>query len=255
MISMASVIDLTYRKTYEKIIKDQVAELQVKNTELEQFSYIASHDLQEPLRTVSNYIQLLEEDYPEQINDEIKIHLGVMGAAVGRMGILINSLLEYAKLGKNKQLSLTDCNAVVSHVIADLNNLIKNNNARIEVLDKLPTLYAYETELRQLFQNLINNAIKFRKEGVAPEIKIGCVQKDGYTEVSVQDNGIGIAHSHSRRIFDIFQRLHSESEYEGHGIGLANCKKIVDMHGGKIWVESQPGKGSIFKFTLMNLKA
>ena len=253
IISLASIIDLTQRKEYEKIIKTQVTELQLKNQELEQFNYIASHDLQEPLRTVSNYINLLEEDYPEQINEEIQGHLGVMEAAVSRMSMLVRSLLDFGRLGRNRKLVLTDTATLVQHVIADLDNLIKTSGAIIIVETEMPILYAYETELRLLFQNLISNAIKFRKQGIAPEVRIGCKKADGYYRFYVKDNGIGIDPAYKERIFHIFQRLHKEEEFEGHGIGLANCMKIADMHGGKIWVESEKDKGSTFKFTIMNL--
>lgn len=253
LVSMASIIDITERKTFEKIIKSQVAELQMKNLELEQFNYIASHDLQEPLRTVTNYINLLEEDYPEQINEEIRQHLGVMDAAVSRMSMLVRSLLDFGRLGRNRKLILTDTATLVEHVIADLDNLIKTSGAIIIVETEMPVLYAYETELRLLFQNLMSNAVKFRKQGIAPEVRIGCKKADGYYRFYVKDNGIGIDPAYKERIFHIFQRLHKEEEFEGHGIGLANCRKIADMHGGKIWVKSRKDTGSTFKFTIMNL--
>ena len=253
-ISLASVVDLTERKNYEKIIKSQVTELQMKNQELEQFNYIASHDLQEPLRTVSNYINLLEEDYPEQIDREIQEHLGVMNAAVSRMSMLVRSLLDFGRLGRNRKLVLTDAAIIVNHVKTDLDNLIKTTGAAIITETEMPLLYAYETELRLLLQNLVSNAIKFRKPDTPPEVRIGHTKIEGYHEFYVSDNGIGIDPAYSERIFHIFQRLHKEEEFEGHGIGLANCKKIAEMHGGRIWVESEKDKGSTFKFTIMNLK-
>jgi PAS domain S-box-containing protein len=252
---LASVIDITSRKANEAIIKNQVQELQLKNQELEHFNYIASHDLQEPLRTVSNYIMLLEEDYPEQINDEIRVHLGTMSSAVSRMSQLVRSLLDFGRLGKNRKLSLTKCCKIINDVKADLNGLIQKNNATITIVDEMPELYAYETEMRQLFQNLINNAIKFTGKDVAPKITIGCRKKKGFYEFSVSDNGIGIDPKHFNDIFHIFQRLNKNEDYEGYGIGLANCRKIAEMHGGEIWVESKPGIGSTFKFTILNFKA
>ncbi|PZR22499.1 MAG: hypothetical protein DI539_05375 [Flavobacterium psychrophilum] len=250
---LASIIDITDRKKQELQIKQQLIELKLKNREMEQFSYIASHDLQEPLRTVSNYIMLLKEDYPDQLDDEIIAHLGMMESAVGRMGMLVKSMLDYGRLGRDKTLSLTDCNCCVSNVIADLNTLIVQNNATVIIENNLPEINAYEIEFRQLIQNLINNAIKFKKENVAPFIKIGCRQTDGDFEFYIADNGIGIDQKYSKRIFHIFQRLHNSQKFEGHGIGLANCKKIVEMHGGKIWVESIPNEGSTFKFTISKL--
>lgn len=255
IVVLTSVIDITARKASENTIKDQLAELQFKNQEMEQFNYIASHDLQEPLRTVSNYITLLEEDYPNQINGEIKMHLSAMDAAIGRMSTLVKALLDFGRLGRHKKLSFTNCNNLVEQVIADLNGLIQKTGATITVVNKLPSFYTYEVELRQLFQNLINNAIKFSSKNVIPEVKIGVREIDGFYEFYVSDNGIGIAKGSCESIFHIFQKLNSDTDFEGHGIGLANCKKVAEMHGGKIWVESEPGKGSTFKFTILNLKA
>jgi len=249
---LASIIDITDRKKQELQIKQQLIELKVKNQEMEQFSYIASHDLQEPLRTVSNYIMLLREDYPEQIDDEVGSYLEMMDSAVSRMSMLVRSLLDFGRLGRDKMLVNTDCNLCVSNVIADLNGLIIQNGATVIIENSLPVLNVYETEFRQLFQNLINNAIKFKK-GIPPIIKIGCLHTNDLYEFYISDNGIGIDTKYSKRIFQIFQRLHRSDEFEGHGIGLANCKKIVEMHGGNIWVESEPGEGSTFKFTISKL--
>jgi PAS domain S-box-containing protein len=251
---LVSVIDITTRKANENIINNQLIELQLKNQELEHFNYIASHDLQEPLRTVSNYIMLLEEDYPEQVNDEIKTHLGTMSAAVERMSLLVRSLLDFGRLGKNKKLALTNCGELVTNVVADLNGLIKKNHATITIADPMPVLYSYQTEMRQLFQNLINNAVKFAKKDINPQITIGCKKTKGFYEFYVADNGIGIDPKYFNHIFHIFQRLNKNEDYEGYGIGLANCRKITEMHGGQIWVESEPGKGSVFKFTILNFK-
>ena len=251
---LTSITDITQRKTNESIIKTQLIELKVKNRELEHFNYIASHDLQEPLRTVSNYIMLLEEDYPELISPNIKAHLQAMSAATGRMSHLVRSLLDFGKLGNNRTLTLTNCTVLVNNVIADLNSLITSNNALITITTELPLLYAYDTELRQLFQNLINNAIKFGKKGQQPQIQISCTKHNGFFIFEVNDNGIGIDAEHREGIFNIFERLHKNDDFEGYGIGLANCKKVADMHGGKIWVESEPGNGSTFKFTIAALK-
>jgi len=244
-VVLASIIDITERKKHET-----VAALELKNKELEQFNYIASHDLQEPLRTVTNYIQIIKEDFPDELNPEIKTHLQTIERATFRMNMLIRSLLDFSRLGLNKKLESTDCNLVVENVIADLNSLIKNAGA-IVIVDQLPVLNAYETELSQLFQNLINNAIKFRKKDVLPLVKISCTKVNGHFEFAVSDNGIGIDPKHFERIFQIFQRL--SADFTGNGIGLAYCKKIVEMHGGRIWVESEQGKGSTFKFSILNL--
>jgi PAS domain S-box-containing protein len=250
-VALASIVDITELKHNEAIIRKQMSEIQIKSHEMEQFIYIASHDLQEPLRTLLNYIQLLEEDYPEQLNGEICEHLSVMKSAITRMGVLVRSLLDYGRLGQNRVLALTNVGKIVKDVLADLNTLIKTTGTTVEVVTDLPELYVYETELRQLFQNLINNAIKFRKPDVAPVIKIGCVKHEGHYEFFVSDNGIGIDPKYFQRIFLMFQRLHKEEEYKGYGVGLAYCNKIADIHCGRIWVESEPGEGSIFKFTIL----
>lgn len=253
-VALASIVDITERKRSESIIKKQVIELQQKNKEMEQFTYIASHDLQEPLRTVTNYLQLIEEDYPEQVNGELSLHLSAVGSAINRMGVLVRSLLDYGRLGRNKILSLTDSGKVLNEVVADLNGLIKSTGTEIIVDDTLPILYAYETELRQMLQNLLNNAIKFRKKDTPPVIHTGYSKHDDHYEFYVKDNGIGIDPKYSERIFKMFQRLNKEEDFEGHGVGLANCKKISELHGGTIWVESEPGEGSTFKFTIALLK-
>ena len=246
---LASVIDITKRKEQEATINQQVLELQNKNEELEQFNYIASHDLQEPLRTVSNFIQIIEEDYGKELNPEIKLYLEHINLATGRMSMLVRSLLDFARLGKNRQLVYVDCNDVLKDVVSDLNGLISASGAEVRY-SIMPHLYAYRLELRLVFQNLINNAIKFRKNDVVPIIKIHCHEEKDYYEFWVSDNGIGINPRYFERIFQIFKSLHKDGEFEGHGIGLAHCYKIVGLHMGKIWVESEPGEGSIFKFTI-----
>lgn len=246
---VASVIDITQRKQAEEIINKQMAELEFKNRELEQFNYIASHDLQDPLRTVLNYIQLIEEDYADELNGDVMIYLKDMNAAIERMTVLVKSILDYGRLGKGRKLTKVNCNEALKNVLYNLNGRIQEQEAGIEI-SKLPELFAYERELMQLFQNLINNAIKFKKPDVRPEIKVGCNEtKSGY-EFYVADNGIGIDSKYHSRIFNMFQRLHKAEAYEGHGVGLANCKKIIELHGGKIWVESEPGHGTTFKFLI-----
>jgi PAS domain S-box-containing protein len=244
-VVLASVIDITERKKHQAMLT-----LELKNKELEQFNYIASHDLQEPLRTVSNYIQILEEDFSEQLSREAKSHLQTIARATVRMSVLVSTLLEFSRLGKNTNMGSIDCKAIVENVVSDLNSLIKSTATTI-IIEDLPTLRAYETELMQVFLNLINNAIKFRKNDVQPVIRIGChINAKGYYEFYVADNGIGIQPKHYDRIFQIFQQLNTNQDAGGYGIGLATCKKIIEIHGGKIWVESDYGKGSTFKFTI-----
>ena len=232
----------------------RAAKLTIANKELEQFAYVASHDLQEPLRTVSNYMQVFKEDYSGLLDDNARSYLQSVTNATKRMSILVKSLLDFSRLGRNKKLTHVDCGKVVNDVIADLDAVIKTSNAVIEVAE-MPDLNAYESELSQVFQNLITNAIKFQKKGSRPRMKIRAEKVDERWEFSVSDNGIGIAAAHFDRVFDIFQRLHTDEEYEGNGIGLANCKKIVQFHQGDIWVESSPGQGTTVHFAIPDLRA
>ncbi|MEL1243080.1 ATP-binding protein [Flavobacterium sp. DGU11] len=251
---MSTITDITQRKEQENIIKKQMEELRSKNEEMEQFNYISSHDLQEPLRTVLSYIELLEEDYPEQVKGGIKTHLDAMHASITRMARIVGALLDFGKLGRTRKLVITDCKIMVDYVIADLQSLITKSGAIISVKNDLPVIFAYDTEMRQLFQNLINNAIKFQPKGAGAIIEIGVKEMGEFCEFYVADNGIGIESRHLKKVFNIFERLNKAEDYAGYGIGLANCRKIAEMHGGKIWVESEPGKGSTFRFTILNLK-
>ncbi|MBA3682560.1 MAG: GHKL domain-containing protein [Bacteroidetes bacterium] len=230
----------------------RAAELNIVNKELEQFAFIASHDLQQPLRTVSNYLRLLEEKYLSQLDEDARKYINSTNNAIKRMNLLINSLLIFSQLGNNRKLANVDLKIVLEEVIADHEILIKNSGALIE-MSAMPALNIYETEMRQLFQNLITNAIKFQKVETQPKISISAEQKKDKWQFAVKDNGIGIEAIHYEKIFDIFQRLNSKAEYEGSGIGLANCKKIVQLHKGDIWLESKPKEGSTFYFTIPNL--
>ena len=227
-------------------------ELIIVNKELEQFAFIASHDLQQPLRTVSNYMGMFEEKYLSLLDDNAKKYLTSVNNATKRMSLLINSLLTFSQLGNNKMLAGVDCKKVIDDVLADLEILIITTNTSIEV-GEMPTINIYETEMRQLFQNIITNAIKFQRPDVQPKIKISSREINGKWNFTVMDNGIGIAPAYFEKIFDIFQRLHTSKEYEGSGIGLANCKKIVQLHQGEIWLESKPEQGTTFHFTISNL--
>lgn len=247
---LISVVDLTECREKQRIIDMQITELSQKNAELQQYSYICSHDLQEPLRTVSNYVTVITEDYAEYITPEVSNHLTSINGAVHRMSKLIRHVLNYGKIGRNSTLVPIDCQSLLSDVSDDLSHLIQTTSAKITYETPLPIINGYETELRQLFQNLINNAIKFKRKDTPPNIRIGCLQQDNFFEFYVTDNGIGIDPKHHNNIFNIFQRLHSSDRYEGHGIGLANCKKIAELHGGTIWVESATNKGSTFKFRI-----
>ena len=248
---LASIIDITERKIQENTLKKQV-ELETKNQELEQFAYIASHDLQAPLRTVLNYMQVFEEDYLPQLDEKARGYLDRVGKATERMSTLIKALLDFSRIGGDARLNYCDCGKILSDVLADIEEITTKSGAIIEV-GEMPSLNVYEVEMRQLFQNLISNAIKFKKKDTIPVIKINAEEINGKWKFSVNDNGIGIASNHYERIFYIFQRLNSADQYEGYGIGLANCKKIVDLHKGEISVDSELGKGTTFNFTISNL--
>jgi PAS domain S-box-containing protein len=235
--------------TLEKKVQQRTAELESKNKELEQFAYVASHDLQEPLRTTSSFVELIRKQYQGKLDEHADKYIEYVIQASDRMKTLIKDLLDYSRIGREKKFEQVDCNVIFGEVMADLAKVIKENKAVI-IAGNLPVVNAFKTELKLLFQNLISNSIKFQKPGVAPKIEISSYKENGYWQFSFRDNGIGIEKQYQQRIFIIFQRLHNRSVYEGSGIGLAHCKKIVELHGGTIWVESEAGKGSTFYFTL-----
>ncbi|NME68851.1 sensor histidine kinase [Flammeovirga aprica] len=223
--------------------------LEIKNKELEQFNYVASHDLQEPLNTIRSFSMLLNQQYGGVIDKKADKYLLFINRASVRMSELVKALLDYGRIGHNMNLEKVDCNVLVNEVKTDIDSLISKSNAQLYV-NKLPKVKGYETELRLLFQNLISNAIKFQNKDTTPIIKIGASLETDQWIFFVKDNGIGIDQVHRERIFAIFQRLHSTCEYEGTGIGLAHCRKIVDLHGGRIWLDSQVDKGSTFYFNI-----
>ena len=248
-VIQCNIRDITERKRAEEKIKRTLADLEHSNKELEQFAYVASHDLQEPLRMVSSYTQLLAQRYENQLDDKAKkyIHYAVDGAI--RMQTLINDLLAYSRVGTRGQpLAPTDSHAALGEAMRNLSALIEENRAII-TNDDLPTVRADASQLNLVFQNLLSNAIKFRSQDL-PRIHVSAQDRDGEWVFAVKDNGIGIEPQHAERVFVLFQRLHTREEYPGTGIGLAVCKRIVDRHGGKIWFESEPGKGSTFFFTV-----
>ncbi|MGH7930249.1 MAG: sensor histidine kinase, partial [Candidatus Binatia bacterium] len=224
-------------------------ELERSNSELQQFAYVASHDLQEPLRMVSGYTQLLAKRYQGQLDSDAEEFISYAVNGANRMQALIQALLEFSSVGSRKtKLAPVDCNEVVQIALAALRASIQQSRAIVSY-DTLPQVLADELQLVQLFQNLISNGIKYQNGGSA-NIHVSCKPEGERWVFSVRDNGIGIDPKYRNRIFLIFQRLHTQQEYSGTGIGLALCKKIVERHGGKIWVESEPGKGCEFYFTL-----
>ena len=224
-------------------------ELEKKNKEMEQFVYIASHDLREPLRTTSSFVELFRKQYGGKLDEKADTYLSYITQASDRMKTLIDDLLDYSRIGAKKELQRIDCNIALQEVLADLGTALTESGATVRT-DSLPVINGYPQSIKQLFQNLIINGIKFRKKDVSPEIHIYADKEGDAWKFSFADNGIGIAPQHKEKIFVIFQRLHTKKDYEGSGIGLAHCKKIVELHKGNIWVESTPGEGSIFHFTI-----
>lgn len=243
-------IEIAKRKKADKRNDALIKTLKEKNKELNHFAYIASHDLQEPLRTVSNFIDILKEEYPELLEKEDTVqYLNFIDSATVRMKGLIEGLLRYSRIGKSGNFQLTDMNELVYSVEQNLMAQIKAKKAKV-IVKKLPELMILPLEIQQLFQNLISNSLKFISKERSPEIIINCELKDENYEFSLQDNGIGIKREHQSKIFDMFTRLHSEHAFEGRWLGLSFCKKIIELHGGKIWVESIPNMGSSFFFTI-----
>ncbi len=243
---VAVFVDLA-KKTQQ--IRVQAQELARSNRELEEFAYVASHDLQEPLRMVGSYTQLLAQHSKEHLDAEATEYVEVVIKSVKRMHALINDLLEYSRIGRRtKKLTSTNCEDVLQAVMFDLKSLVTETQAKI-THDMLPSVMADNSKLYQLFQNLISNALKFHGNR-PPKIHVSATLKDGEWIFSVRDNGIGIETCYFDRIFQVFQRLHSSREYPGTGIGLAICKKIAEFHGGRIWLDSEFGIGSTFYFAI-----
>ncbi len=241
--------DITERKQAEEKMR-RYSILESKSKEMEQFAYVASHDLREPLLTIINYMDLLLEDYGDHIEGDGKIYTQAISRAAGRMDELIKGLLDYSRLSAKKELKETDFNQVLSEALADLHSLIVSKKAQIES-DKLPSLKVYPLEIKLLFQNLIANAIKFNENGSQIKVSISARPIENGWQFEVKDNGIGIEEKDLDKIFFMFHRIHGRTAYEGTGIGLAHCKKIVELHDGKIWVDSVPGEFSTFHFTIM----
>jgi signal transduction histidine kinase len=237
------------RRHAEEELEKKVEELARSNRDLEQFAYVASHDLQEPLRMVATYAQLLGERYKGKLDDKADKYIAYAVDGALRMQALINDLLLYSRVGRqHAEPQQVDCADIVERAVRNLRTRIEEQHAILK-LEKLPVLFVEPLPLVQVFQNLVSNALKFHRPE-PPRIEIRADQKDGQWIFSVTDNGIGIDPEHAEDIFVIFKRLHSRSEYPGSGIGLAICKKIIDQMGGSIWVESTLGRGSTFKFTL-----
>ena len=241
--------DITQRKHQEIELANKTRELAQSNAELQQFAYVASHDLQEPLRMVASYTQLLGKRYRGKLDQDADEFIGYAVDGATRMQRLIRDLLEYSRVGAERQsFEETDCELVFQQAMQNLSASVLERHAEV-THDPLPIVQANPTHLTQVFQNLIGNALKFQGDA-PPKIHVGAKALPDGWEFSVRDNGVGIPADQLNRIFSIFQRLHGQGEYPGTGIGLAICKRIVEKYGGKIWAESEPGKGSTFYFTL-----
>jgi len=249
IIRYGIIEDITQRKIVEEAVAKKAAILARSNSDLEQFAYIASHDLQAPLRMVSSFVDLLARKYKGRLDSDADEFISIAVDGANRMKQLLNDLLAFSRIGiKAQPLEPTDVNEAFNHAIGNLAIMIKEYNAVVES-GPLPVLMADREQLVQLLQHLLSNAIKFH--GLAqPQIKISASHEDGHWVFSVRDNGIGIDPQNFERIFVVFQRVHGKRDYPGTGMGLAICKKIVEFHGGRIWVESEPGKGSTFFFTI-----
>ena len=247
--SLSMLTDITERKKAEETLKLKLDELALSNAELEQFAYVSSHDLQEPLRMITSYLQLLQKRYQGKLDDKADKYINFAVDGASRMQNLIQALLEFSQVStRNRELEPANCNFILNQALSNLKLMIRDNKVTISH-DPLPYVMADPTQLIQVFQNLILNGIIFHSEE-APKIHVSADKQVSEWVFSVQDNGIGIYPKYSERIFEIFKRLHKREDYNGTGIGLAICKKIVERHGGRIWVESELGKGSTFYFTL-----
>jgi chemotaxis family two-component system sensor kinase Cph1 len=243
-----AIVNIVLRQAEELALLAQ--DLERSNAELKKFAYVASHDLQEPLNQVANYVQLLEMRYDEALDQDAKEFIGFAVEGVGLMQTLIDDVLVYSKVDlKGIERELTEVGTALGQALNNLRGRIAETEASI-TFDPMPTIVADGTQLMQLFQNLLGNAIKFRKQDTTPRIHIGVQRQEDAWLFSVKDNGIGLDPQFADRIFVIFQRLHTRDEYPGSGMGLAICKKIVECHRGRIWVESELGEGATFYFTI-----
>ena len=246
---VALVRDVTERKRAEEALELYADELARSNADLQQFAYVASHDLQEPLRMVASYTQLLGRRYKGRLDSDADEFIAYAVDGATRMRDLIDDLLAYSRVGtQTKDFAPIDCNVACKQAVADLQAVIEDNKA-VVTHDGLPTIKADGSQMVELFQNLIANGIKFHEDG-QPSVHVSAELKENDWVFSVRDNGIGIEPQYAERIFGVFQRLHARDKFPGTGIGLAICKRILERLGGRIWVESEVGNGSVFCFTI-----
>jgi PAS domain S-box-containing protein len=242
--------DISERKRREQHLKEVINELKRSNDELQSFAYITSHDLQEPLRTIASFAQLIKRRYQDRLDSDADEFIDFMVDGASRMKEMIQGLLDYSRVGtQGHEFKEFQAKSALNYALSNLGTAIAEVNAEI-TSDPLPVIFADKDQIIRVFQNLIGNALKFRKEGVQPKIHVSARKEDNEYIFSVSDNGIGLEVQYSDKIFEVFKRLHTIDEYQGAGIGLAIVKRIIDRHGGRIWVESELGKGSTFYFTL-----
>jgi light-regulated signal transduction histidine kinase (bacteriophytochrome) len=242
-------MDITRRKQAEEELCQTMADLERSNRELEEFAYISSHDLQEPLRQIANFSEMLAKDYKERLDERAVRYFGYITVGARRMQALINDVLSFSRLGQGEvPQTTTSVEDVLKATLKDLHTLIRESGAEISY-DSLPSLKVNPNQMGLLLQNLIANSLKFRDEN-SPMIHLSARQEGGEWVISIRDNGIGFDPQYAEAIFKVFKRMHSQETYPGTGIGLAICKKIVERHGGRIWAESQPGDGATFYFTI-----
>lgn len=239
----ATCRDITEQKLIEGRLELSLVDLRRSNEELEQFAYAASHDLQEPLRTISNYAQFIQEDYVGELPTELKEYLGYIKEAAKQGRALVNDLLELSRVGRETHFEWVDLNEIVDRAVVGVEFQVRETKALI-VRDNMPQVWGDASALTFLFRNLLSNAIKFSKEGVAPTVNIGGVEEAACWHLWVRDSGIGIEPKYAQQIFAVFRRL--DNSRPGTGIGLSICRKIVDLHGGRVWVESELGAGATF---------
>ncbi|HIH04359.1 MAG TPA: PAS domain S-box protein, partial [Methanoregulaceae archaeon] len=243
--------EITEHKATASALEERSRGLARSNEELQQFAYIASHDLQEPLRAISGFTELLERRYKGELDERADRYINFIVDGTRQMQQVIQDLLAYSRVQtKAHEFDLIDTNRALDQALLNLRVSIRDRHAHVAVEDRLPEIFADGIQITQVFQNLIGNALKFQKPGAVPEIRISTVREGGDWVFSVADNGIGIDARHLDRIFMLFQRLHAKGEYDGTGIGLAICKRIVERHGGSIAVQSTPGLGSTFTFSI-----
>ncbi|MEV7103750.1 sensor histidine kinase [Streptomyces atroolivaceus] len=245
------VAELAESQERETLLAEQTTELRRSNSELEQFAYVASHDLQEPLRKVASFCQLLDKRYSSELDERGRQYIDFAVDGAKRMQVLINDLLTFSRVGRVQQSwKPVDLDAALDRALSNLTLAVEESGAVVVREDPLPELLGDSTSLTMVWQNLVGNAVKFRRTDVPCRITVGCVREGGEWHLTVADNGIGIAPEFADKVFVIFQRLHARDEYEGTGIGLSLCRKIIEFHGGRIWLDPKPAEGTLIHFTL-----